>query len=105
MDDDKFLERFNKRLKSKIVKSPRVSGMSACWIWQGSKDRDGRATAWYRTKNVQVRRLLMDAQSGELVISTCGVSDCVNPAHLKIGGQADRKHVGGRGNLRSERNG
>lgn len=57
-----------------------------CWLWTGSRDRDGYGVMTVGRKQVRAHRasyaVTFGDPSGDLVCHRCDVPACVNPDHL-----------------------
>jgi hypothetical protein len=58
-----------------------------CWIWEGTKNRDGYARCEVNGRTERVHRVLWEITHGALasgyhVHHKCGVRECVNSDHL-----------------------
>ena len=94
--------------KVKLVTPPTVlEGAGACLVWQGSCSDRGNPLTRIAGKRFRVRRAMYIAHFGPIadeavLVSRCGVTRCVNPAHLYVGTAADAaKERGARGRNRS----
>jgi hypothetical protein len=61
-----------------------------CWLWFGGTDRDGYGVIMFGRKTLTAHRVsyaLVHGQipPGMLVMHSCDVPRCVNPAHLSLG--------------------
>ena len=75
--DEKTLTRFMKF----------VDKTDSCWLWSGSKSRDGYGKFWFEGKKWLAHRLMYKHCHGELlndlvICHTCR-NKCVNPEHLE----------------------
>lgn len=65
-----------------------------CWIWLGTKDKDGYGNWWLDGKNVKAHRLTVELDGRKIespFISRhlCNKRDCVNPKHIVAGTQKE----------------
>ena len=61
-----------------------------CWIWTGAKDRDGYGVIADGRRTLAAHRVSYELHNralppGSLVMHSCDVPACVNPAHLSVG--------------------
>lgn len=66
----------------------------ACWTWLGPKTPDGHGKKTYCGRDTLAHRwmwqmLFGPIPRGRVVYHTCDSKECVNPAHLACGMQAD----------------
>ena len=74
-----------------------------CWVWTGSKDRDGYGSLRDGNKMKRAHRVSWEIHNGEIpdglaILHKCNNPSCVNPKHLKLGDHTenmqDRKSNG-----------
>lgn len=85
-------ELFNKlpiRIRQNIISSL-VSSFEGtpCWLWVGTKNRNGYGRAWWKKKRRVAHRvvyemLIDDIPEGLLLDHRCRVRDCVHPLHME----------------------
>ena len=70
----------------------KVDRSGECWLWQGSKDRQGygRIKSPGMRVNLKAHRVAYAMSAGidpgaELVLHSCDNPSCCNPAHLSVG--------------------
>lgn len=71
-----------------------VDRSGECWIWKGSTNRLGYGWFWWNGKNQRAHRVAWELTHGPIsddlfVLHDCDTPECVNPAHLYLGTQAD----------------
>jgi hypothetical protein len=72
-----------------------VQKSEGCWLWQGVIDRDGYGRMHRAEfKSILAHRTMLellgvDTPKGMVVMHTCDVPACVNPAHLAVASQRD----------------
>jgi hypothetical protein len=87
-----------------------VRKTESCWLWEGPKTLAGYGLLWTGAKYIYAHRYSFasangDIEAGKFVLHACDIPRCVNPAHLRVGTQADNMQdviVRGRG-ARGER--
>jgi hypothetical protein len=70
------------------------NGPGGCWIWTGPCNSDGHGTMDDGKRTIYAHRFSYALVHGQitpaqLVLHACNVPACVNPAHLRIGTDAD----------------
>jgi hypothetical protein len=71
--------------QSKLIKGP-----NECWLWQGTTDQDGYGILCFKYEIIKAHRFAYHIYKGHiadgtLVLHTCDVPGCCNPAHLYLG--------------------
>ena len=72
----------------------RINKTKSCWLWTGSKTREGYGQIWFERKPVYVHRFYFELlngpiPNGKIVMHKCDVPLCVNPKHLTLGTHRD----------------
>lgn len=83
----KFCGRTEELFWAKVEKGER------CWIFKGCKDKWGYGQHGYKAKRHQAHRFAYELTygpipAGKLIMHSCDVPACVNPAHLSLGTDA-----------------
>ena len=69
-----------------------VMEQNGCWLWTGTKDRDGYGL-FHCGQRVRAHRWIFEQSNtlpkGMLVCHTCDTPGCVNPLHLYAGTHRD----------------
>lgn len=79
----------SKRLEDGCIKT------DSCWLWQGSlRNKIGYGQIRLNKNNYYVHRVAYEHWVGEIpkgkiLMHSCDVRNCINPAHLKIGTQKE----------------
>lgn len=68
-----------------LVAEAAAPAHGGCWIWPGPFDRNGYPKHGAR----YAHRIVAGAKKGDVVRHECDTPSCVNPAHLKVGTQAE----------------
>ena len=84
---------YNEKTKLRIKENIKID-KNGCWIWQGSKHRQGYGNIAYRNKPMLAHRISWIIFKGEIpssiyVCHTCDVTSCCNPDHLFLGTQKE----------------
>jgi hypothetical protein len=72
----------------------RVTKTDSCWLWTGARGAGGTGVVDVRGRRNQAHRFCWEAMRGsippgKLLLSRCGVRNCVNPDHHFIGLKLD----------------
>lgn len=84
---------YEERIKVKILENIKIDG-KGCWLWQGTKHRQGYGLISYNRKPSLLHRVSWIVYIGELpkgmkICHSCDVPSCCNPSHLFLGTQKD----------------
>jgi HNH endonuclease len=90
----KLMKILAERLWSQVDKSPGYGPKGDCWRWTGDKAGKGYGRFQVNGKTYRVHQLSFEIANGYrtpglLVMHSCDTPDCVNPAHLSEGTNAD----------------
>ena len=86
-------ENYNDLMKEKINENI-IINENECWLWQGSRHRQGYGNLSYKRVPSLAHRVSWMIYKGEIpegikVCHKCDVTRCVNPEHLFLGTQKD----------------
>lgn len=65
-----------------------------CWLWTGSKTKDGYGQFGGRRRRIYAHRFSWELHNGPIprgmnILHECDRTNCINPDHLFLGTQAD----------------
>lgn len=77
------------RLPARFWKKIDASSASGCWIWRGASRGKRRPSIWWHDDMMTVSHLVLEVlgnplQVGFTVRTSCGVEECVSPAHIEV---------------------
>jgi len=87
-----FNDKFYQRLDAIISRHEQITE-TGCWIWMGATTFDGYGQASIKGRQRLVHRLVYAVKTGAMparnhvVMHSCDVPSCINPAHLHAGSQ------------------
>lgn len=85
------MARAREPLKPRLLRN--IERVGTCWLWTGSKDRDGYGVLTIGRKQFRANRIsyseFKGSPDGMLVCHTCDQPSCINPEHLFLGSPRD----------------
>ena len=82
-------------LSERFMRYFKPAGPDECWPWLGTKDRNGYGVIGdEHRRQIRAHRIAYERQNGQipegkLVLHACDNPPCCNPAHLRVGSEAD----------------